>query len=98
MWRCSYVRIRYFSLCNFCCRIYCTYNNDAQSQTVKIVGFDDEAIELFKRMSKQKPDNWDILVHLRDNSHGELDKLPRAAVLGCKSKEEADALLDLIPE
>lgn len=67
-------------------------------QSVNLEGFDDEAIELFERMSKQKPDNWDVLVYLRDNSHGELDKLPRAAVLDCKSKEEADKLLALIPE
>lgn len=65
---------------------------------INLEGFDDEAIELFERMSKQKPDNWDILVYLRDNSHGELDKLPRASVLDCKSKEEADELLALIPE
>ena len=27
----------YFSLCNFCCGICCTYRRDAQSQGVKIV-------------------------------------------------------------
>lgn len=63
---------------------------------INLINFSDESKALFERMSKHKPDNYEILAYIRDNANGQLDKLPGAAVLNCQTKEEADELLALL--